>query len=214
MWAEHNVSTKLLTFLSTQWQLHLLERCGQLFFGGIFDNCVGMLFGARRNEDGNVHRRDGVSKTVTKNMWAGSFFKNQKIKERPKTAPNGATCLPCLTARQATRQEDLTADSTVWFCLIKISADVSDRWSPLMESESFRFALLTMLSGFRSDGLNSPNPLSDGLTVPIGRLSERQTGDPTRSDTRLTLTSNASQWADENLTIFSRKHSLRSFCSN
>jgi len=43
---------------------------------------VRLLFAARRNEDGNVHRREGVSKTVTKNMWV-VFFKNQKPKERP-----------------------------------------------------------------------------------------------------------------------------------
>ena len=53
--------------------------------GGVFDRWVRMLFAARRNEDGNVHRRDGVSKTVTKNMWAG-LFKNPKSKEGPKEA--------------------------------------------------------------------------------------------------------------------------------
>jgi hypothetical protein len=47
-----------------------------------------MLFIARRNEEGNVHRSHGVSKTVIKNMWFG-FFKNQKIKERPKNFPLG-----------------------------------------------------------------------------------------------------------------------------
>jgi len=54
-----------------------LKECRQIFFGGVFDKRVGMLFAARRNEDGNVHRRDGVSKTVTKNMREG-FFKNQE----------------------------------------------------------------------------------------------------------------------------------------
>lgn len=135
-------------------------------------------------------------------MWVGSFFKNQKIKERQKTAPNGT--------------KDLTADSAVWFCLIKISADVSDRWSPLMEKESPSrkigtscFALLTMHSGVTFGELASsvqpvtrPNPLPDVLTVPIGRMSEPQADDLTHSDARLTLTSNASQCADKNLTIF------------
>ena len=66
-----------------------------------------MLFAARRNEDGNVHRRDGVSKTVTKNMWAG-LFKNKKIKAPPENAPNGA--------------KDLTAVSAVSSFLMEIDA--------------------------------------------------------------------------------------------
>ncbi|MBN2572555.1 MAG: hypothetical protein JXA68_10540, partial [Ignavibacteriales bacterium] len=41
-----------------------------------------MLFADRRYEDGNVHRRVGVSKTVTKNVWVG-FFKNLIIKAPP-----------------------------------------------------------------------------------------------------------------------------------
>jgi len=65
-------------------------------FGGVFDKRVWMLFVARRNEDGNpdlksgqvVHRRDGVSKTVTENMWAGLSIRKQKSAQT------------CLTARQ------------------------------------------------------------------------------------------------------------------
>jgi hypothetical protein len=80
--------------LSAQWQRPSVERGWQVFFGGVFDLRVGMLFAARSpdissGEDGNVHRRDGVSKTVTKNMWVG-FLKNQNKKERPeKTAEGG-----------------------------------------------------------------------------------------------------------------------------
>ena len=91
MWAEHCHRLEPLTLLSAHWQMPSLEHGWQIFFthteyifskvfvsslrsvgpafGGInsvFDKRVGMLFAARRNEDGNpdlksgqvVHRRD------------------------------------------------------------------------------------------------------------------------------------------------------------
>ncbi len=73
----------------------------QIFFGGVFDKRAGMLFAARRNEDGNVHRRDGVSKTVTKNMRVGFFFKNPKTKERPKEAPARGSTITADTAERS-----------------------------------------------------------------------------------------------------------------
>jgi len=100
----------------------------QIFFGGVFDKRVGMLFAARRNEDGNVHRRDGVSKTVTKNMRAG-FFKNQKIKERPNLSADKAGNAPF-------RGKNITAD------LPDGEARTADR--------SFRSLILTGMSCFLS----------------------------------------------------------------
>ena len=94
MWAEHIHRLESLSLLSAQWQRFSLERCGQIFFGGVFDKRVGMLFAARRNEDGNVHRRRRVSKTVTKNMWEG-FFKNQNQKERPEKTAEGGNAPLC-----------------------------------------------------------------------------------------------------------------------
>src|SRR3972149_6748336 len=73
MWAEHYHRLESLSLLSAQWPGASLEHWRQIFFAGVFDKQVGMLFAARRNEDGNVHRRDGGSKTVTKNMCAGFF---------------------------------------------------------------------------------------------------------------------------------------------
>jgi len=40
----------------------LIRMWWQVFFGGVFDKRVGMLFAARRNEDGNVHSRVGSQK--------------------------------------------------------------------------------------------------------------------------------------------------------
>lgn len=77
MWTEYSRKLESLPLLSAQWHCLSLECGWRVFFGGVFDKRVGMLFAARRNEDGNVHRRDGVSKTVTKNMWVG-FFENKK----------------------------------------------------------------------------------------------------------------------------------------
>jgi len=83
IWAEHCHRLESLPLLSAQWQGPSLERWRQIFFGGVFDKRVRMLFAARSpefisGEDGNVHRRDGVSKTVTKNMWVG-FFRDFRI---------------------------------------------------------------------------------------------------------------------------------------
>ena len=59
-------------------------------------------------------------------------FKNQNTASPPETSPNGATCLPCLAVRQATRQEDLTAVSAVSSFLMEIFPDGSARCSRLM----------------------------------------------------------------------------------
>ncbi len=82
MWAAQYLWLEPLRLLSAHWHGRWLEYGWQVFFGGVFDRRVGMLFSARRNEDGNVHRRDGVSKTVTKNTSDG-IFKNKKIKSPP-----------------------------------------------------------------------------------------------------------------------------------
>ena len=73
MWAAHYKRLELWGLLSAQWCRRLLECGGKIFFGGVFDKRAGMLFAARKYEDGNVHGRAGVSKTVIKNI-AGWFF--------------------------------------------------------------------------------------------------------------------------------------------
>jgi len=145
MWAVHCHRLEPLTLLPAQWHLFLSGQGGQIFFGGVFDKRAGMLFAARRNEDGNVHRRVAtvkyvvinlypsglyvrfhrarLSKTMTKNMRVG-FFKNKKIKAQKKTAPNGAACLP-------TRQKYLTAVSAVSSFLMEIFPFCSARCSRL-----------------------------------------------------------------------------------
>jgi hypothetical protein len=75
-----------------------------------------MLFAARRNEDGNVHRRDGVLKTVTKNMRTG-FFKNQKIKERPNMSADKAGKAPAVSAYRLKRKINITAGPPDEACL-------------------------------------------------------------------------------------------------
>jgi hypothetical protein len=85
-----------------------------VFFGGVFDRRVGMLFSARRNEDGNVHRRDGVSKTVTKNTSDG-IFKNKKIKSPPEN--------PAFSGRKLTAvPPDGETSSAVSFFLMEIDS--------------------------------------------------------------------------------------------
>jgi len=102
MWAEQYRRLEPLTLLSAQWQLSSLECGGQILFGRVFEKRVGMLFAASRNEDGNVHRRDRVSKTVTKNMWDGHF--KDQIKERPNLSADKAGNAPF-------RGKTITADS-------------------------------------------------------------------------------------------------------
>jgi hypothetical protein len=132
MWAKKYHRLEPLTLLSSQWQRPSLERCGQIFFGGVFDKRVRMLFAARRNEDGNVHRRDGVSKTVTKNMWDG-FFKNQKIKERPNmSADNAGNAITAEIAEMSFRP----------LILAGMSCFLSALFS--------RFARLTLKSGYQT----------------------------------------------------------------
>lgn len=70
-----------------------------------------MLFAARRNEDGNVHRRDGVSKTVTKIMCDGFFFKNPKTKERPNQPAGEAGEAPFQPVGRHSRGSTITADT-------------------------------------------------------------------------------------------------------
>ncbi|MBN1969867.1 MAG: hypothetical protein JW870_10910, partial [Candidatus Delongbacteria bacterium] len=97
MWAEHCQILEPPLLLSAQWHYRFLERGWQIFFGGVFDKRVGMLFPTNLRFARDVHRRDRVSKTVTKNIWVSFFFKNPKTKERPKEAPAET----CLTGRQA-----------------------------------------------------------------------------------------------------------------
>ena len=122
--------------------MYLLRCGGQIFLGGVFDKRAGMLFAARRNEDGNVHRRDdpvkyvvinyisdlyvefhraGLSKTVTKNMWGG-FFKPPERFHSSDFAPDGS--------------EELTAVSAVSASLVENPIDAADRRSPLMTNKS------------------------------------------------------------------------------
>ena len=171
-----------------QYQLlmYLLRCGGQIFFGGVFDKRAGMLFAARRNEDGNVHRRDGVSKTVTKNMWGG-FFKPAERSHSSDFAP--------------VRAEELTAVSAVSASLVENPFDAADRRSPLMTNKSsFRisgtsyFSLLMVVTGFQPDEPTHPNPFPDVLTVssplPIDTpqpMSARQDNDPTFPNARQTL---------------------------
>ena len=207
MWAEHNVSTKLLTFPSAQWYRGSLEQCWRIFFGGVFDKRDGMLFAARRHEDSNVHRR-GDSKTMTKNIGVGSFFKNKKIKERP-NPPAVEAGHPAFSGKIWTAESaEGETSSAVWLLMMKISPDVSDRWSPMIENESSSrkigtscFALLTMLSDNRLDELTRPKPLPEILTAQSGRTSDPLVDAPTRPDAWSTLTATASRRIDVPIAI-------------
>jgi hypothetical protein len=128
----------------------MFKECKQIFFGGVFEKSVRMLFAARRNEEGNVHRREGVSKTVIKNMCVG-FFKNSNQKDRPKEAPFGGTCLP-------TRQENITADSAERsfppLMLKGMSCFLSvffPRCAPLTLKSAFQTSRMKKISGFQPD---------------------------------------------------------------
>ena len=113
------------------------------FFGEVFDKRAGMLFAARRNEDGNVHRRDGVSKTVTKNMWAG-LFKNLKSKEGPKEAPFRGKNISAETAERSF--PDLILKGISCF-----SSALFPQFDPLTLKSAFRTAQIKKISGFQPD---------------------------------------------------------------
>ena len=178
---------KMKFYIETIPTVMYLPRCGgQIFFGGVFDKRAGMLFAARRNEDGNVHRRDGVSKTVTKNMWGG-FFKPTVRSHSSDFAPTGS--------------EELTAVSAVSASLVENPFDDADRRSPLMTNKSSSrisgtsyFSLLMVVTGCQPDEPTHPNPLSDVLTAssPLPTdapqpMSARQADDPTFPNARQTL---------------------------
>jgi len=168
IWAEHCHKLEPLPLLSAQWHCRSLERGWQIFLGGVFDLRVWMLFAARRNEDGNVHRRDGVSKTVTKNMWGG-FFKNPKTKERPNppALPTGqaggeAGEAPFQPMGRHSRGKNITADtaerSFPHLMLKGIPGFLSvffPRFTPLTLKQAFQTARTKRVSGFQPDDLKN-----------------------------------------------------------
>ncbi|MBN2215674.1 MAG: hypothetical protein JW723_15705 [Bacteroidales bacterium] len=113
-----------------------------------------MLFAARRNEVGNVHRRDGVSKTVTKIMWVG-LFKNPKPKERPNPPAGEAGESPF---RCSTITADTAERSFPDLILKGISGFLSvffPRFTTLNLKQAFRTARMKKISGLQPDDLKN-----------------------------------------------------------
>ena len=69
IWAGQSLRLEFLLLLTAPLQCRLLGCGGQIFFGGVFE-LLGRL-------------KDGFSKTVTKNMWAG-FSKTHHRPPPPK----------------------------------------------------------------------------------------------------------------------------------
>jgi hypothetical protein len=125
----------------------IFKEHGQIFFGEVFDKRVRMLFAARRYEDGNVHRRERVSKTVTKNMWEG-FLKKQGIKERPKNAP----AVSAYRLKRGTNRTAGTAEMS--FCWL-ILAGMFTRCTRLTMKSMFQIFQMMKISGFQPDDLKN-----------------------------------------------------------
>jgi hypothetical protein len=189
MWAEHCYRLESLILLSAQWQCRLLECGWQIFFGGVFDKRVGMLFAARSpeitsGEDGNVHRR-GDSKTVTKNIWEG-FFKNQNQKERPEKTAEGGNFLTKVSAGISFHPLILT--------------EKFSQCARLTLKSAFQNARMKKVSGFQPELLTFPsflimnestlmmdNPdFLIGLTLPCILMADDGVKTPSDADVRTT----------------------------
>jgi len=207
MWAEYSLRLELLMLMSTQCHRCLIERGWQIFFGGVFDKRVSMLFAARRNEDGNVHRRDGVSKTVTKNMRVG-LFKNPKPKERPNppALPTGqaggeAGEAPFQPVGRHSRGKNIPADTAEWsfphLMLKGIPGFLSvffPRFTQLTLKQAFQIAQMKKISSLQPDSkiyqpdvlMNQPS-YSEGQpeNLPDGKAGLKENPFPYADDASL-----------------------------
>ena len=85
MRAAHYKRLELPLLLSAQWCRRLLECGGRIFFGGVFDKRAGMLFAARKYEDGNVHGRGGGRKEKDTDQKMEDVLSSRKLLNEVRT---------------------------------------------------------------------------------------------------------------------------------
>ena len=148
IWAEHYHRLEPPTLLSAQRHYSSLERGWQIVFGGVFEKRAWMLFPTKLCFVRDVHRRDGISKTVTKNiprgrdrLWVGFFFKNPKPKERSKEALFRGSTITVETAERSFPSLNLKG-------IYGFLSVFFPRFTLLNLKQAFRTARMMNISGF------------------------------------------------------------------